>query len=522
MRTLAVDLMDDGSAVPDAEPSSSIPPAVTNLAVAAVVVVGIGLRFISRSPLWLDEALSVNISHLGVGDLLEALRHDGHPPLYYLVLHGWMELVGEGDAATRALSGIFGVAALPLMWIAGRRLAGPAGARWALVLGAVSPYWIRYSTEARMYSLIMLLSLAGYLLVTDALRQPTWVRLVGIGLISGLLLLTHYWSFWLVVSVGVLLVLRWRRLPGERTTTGKVIAAVAAGGVLFLPWLGGFLYQSAHTGTPWGEPYRPTELVQATLNDLGGGLVSEAIMGGTALLILALLALFVVRSSGNEMAIDVRTAPTVRRELAVVALTVGIGCVVGYLTSSTYQSRYAAVFVPLLLLAAAVGITRVPGRARLIVGGGVVGLSLAGVAWVNYYQRTQSEEVAAAIGERAQAGDVVVFCPDQLGPAYSRALPDGDGLVELAYPALTPPDRVDWVDYADRNAAADPGAIANEVRDRAGANSIFVIWMPEYRTLTGQCEGLVNALGRSQLVMTEDGEAFYEPANLHWFPGAGS
>ena len=81
-----------------------------------------------RSPLWLDEALSVNIARLPVGDLLEALRHDGHPPLYYLLLHYWMEVVGEGDVAVRALSGIFAVASLPLAWVAGRRLAG-AGRR---------------------------------------------------------------------------------------------------------------------------------------------------------------------------------------------------------------------------------------------------------------------------------------------------------------------------------------------------------------------------------------------------------
>ena len=102
-----------------------------------MVVVGICLRFFSTSELWLDEALSVNIARLPVGDMLDALRHDGHPPLYYLLLHAWMAVVGEGDTAVRALSGIIGVATLPLAYIAGRRLAGVDGGRWALVV--VSP-----------------------------------------------------------------------------------------------------------------------------------------------------------------------------------------------------------------------------------------------------------------------------------------------------------------------------------------------------------------------------------------------
>src|ERR687897_1255598 len=127
-----------------------------------VVVVGVALRFVQRSPLWLDEALSVNIAKLPVGDMFEALRHDGHPPFYYLVLHAWMSVFGEGDGAVRALSGILAVAALPLTWIAGRRIAGPSGARWALAVAALSPYLVRYATETRMYSMVMLLVLAGY------------------------------------------------------------------------------------------------------------------------------------------------------------------------------------------------------------------------------------------------------------------------------------------------------------------------------------------------------------------------
>jgi len=71
-----------------------LPPWAATAGVAAAVAVGIVARFVQRSPLWLDEALSVNIARLPVSDLLEALWHDGHPPLYYLLLHFWMEVVG--------------------------------------------------------------------------------------------------------------------------------------------------------------------------------------------------------------------------------------------------------------------------------------------------------------------------------------------------------------------------------------------------------------------------------------------
>jgi mannosyltransferase len=474
------------------------------------------LRFVQRSPLWLDEALSVNIAALPVGDIPEALRHDGHPPLYYVLLHYWMDVVGTSDAAVRALAGLFSVASLPLAWIAGRRLAGGAGARWALAVAALSPFLVRYGTETRMYSLVVLLVMAGYLVLTDALAAPTWPRLCGLALVSGLLLLTHYWAIYLLATVGIVLVARaWRR-PDDRAATVRITVAVAAGGVLFLPWVPSFLYQSAHTGTPWGRPFRPTALVQTALVDMGGGGVIEAALYASVLVLLVVVALFTVRSSGHGMVLDTRTAPIVRWELAVAFGVLAIGAVAGYATNATFQGRYAATVVPLLLLAAAVGITRVPGGGRLVVGGVFLGLSLFGVVWVNYYQRSQSADVAAVVAAEARPGDVVVYCPDQLGPAYSREMPDG--VVEMAYPTLGSPDRVDWADYGERNEAADPAELATEILDRAAGNAVFLVWMADYATFDDQCEELLTELGTSESLVEQDRAGYFEPANLHWRP----
>src|SRR5204863_23253 len=103
---------------------SSTPIEIVVLALLAVAV-GVVFRFVARTPLWLDEALSVNIAKLPPDQIVDALRHDGHPPLYYWVLHAWMQAFGESDVAVRALSGVVSVATLPLAWIAGRRRGGP-------------------------------------------------------------------------------------------------------------------------------------------------------------------------------------------------------------------------------------------------------------------------------------------------------------------------------------------------------------------------------------------------------------
>src|SRR4051812_39100045 len=61
--------------VPEATRDRSVPTEIIVLSLVAVVLGGV-LRFVTRSPLWLDEALSVNIAKLPLGDIGSALRHD--------------------------------------------------------------------------------------------------------------------------------------------------------------------------------------------------------------------------------------------------------------------------------------------------------------------------------------------------------------------------------------------------------------------------------------------------------------
>ena len=83
---------------------------------------------------------------------------------------------------------------LPLAWLAGKRLGGEKAAWAAMLLVATSPFAVRYSTETRMYSLVALLTVLGFLAVDRALRSPRPGNLVAVGAVAGLLLYSHYWS----------------------------------------------------------------------------------------------------------------------------------------------------------------------------------------------------------------------------------------------------------------------------------------------------------------------------------------
>ena len=99
----------------------------------------------------------------------------------------------------------------------------------------------------------------------------------------------------------------------------------------------------------------------------------------------------------------------------------------------------------------------------------VVGLGLVGGLRNATEQRTQAGQVAAVLTAEAQPGDLVVYCPDQLGPSVHRLAPGG--LDEVTYPDLTSPAFVDWVDYQERLDAADPAAFADAVVARAGTRT---------------------------------------------------
>ena len=485
---------------------------------AAIVVAGVVLRFVTTSHLWLDEALSVEIARLPLRDIPEALRHDGHPPLYYALLHEWMRVFGDGDVAVRSLSGVFGVALLPLAWFAGRRLGGREVAWITVALLALSPFAVRYATEARMYSLVMVLVVAGYLLLARALERPSLPRLVAVSVVVGALLLTHYWAWWLVVATVLVLLWQWRHAAGDRAqATGRVLVSVLGGGVLLLPWLPSTLTQSAHTGTPWAATVRPTTMITVSLIDIGGGEFAEGTLLGFGLLALAALSLFGRAVDPRRIELDVRTRPEVRREAAVVVLTLVVASVGSYATGTTFASRYVSVIFPLFVLLAAVGVTRFMGRVpRSIVLGVMLLLGVAGSGHNVVTDRAQVGVIADAINARRQPGDVVVVCPDQLGPSTRRLLPDA---YLLTYPDAGDGRRVDWYDYERRNASADPRAFVEQTGLRASPGR--VVWLvvsDGYKTLEHQCPALQALLGSGarsiESAVAQDGDTYYESAGL--------
>lgn len=508
-------------ASPDASQRRS---SVLGAAVALVIAVGMVLRFWTRSHLWLDEALTVNIARLPLRDIPAALRHDGAPPLYYFLLHGWMRIFGTSDAAVRSLGGVLAVATLPFAWLAGRRAGGRADGRTAgvvaVLLLASSPFAVRYATEARMYSLVILLTVLGYLLlcrVLDAPR-PASLDLVGLALVSGLLLLTHYWALYLLAAVAMLLALQWRRAHGDgRRRFGLALAAIGGGSVMFVPWLPTLLFQIRHTGTPWAEPASFSAMVNA-VSEFAGGRSSTGRALGLTFFALAGFGLFGSAIDRLRVEIDLRTRRRSRGLAFTAGVTLAMAIAVGFATRGAFAARYAAVvFAPFLLLVALGATVFTDRRLLTAVVAAAVAFGLATSTGNVTTDRTQAGEIAAVVRRQLQPGDVIGYCPDQLGPATSRLLPAGTR--QVTFPRRTAPELVDWVDYGAHNRAADPAAFARFLDRTAGSgHTVWMVWAAQYRTLGSECEEINAELSalrpQANQLLEADTQRFFEHANL--------
>lgn len=465
------------------------------------VAMGVFLRFYTHADMWLDEALTVDISRLPVRQIPGALRRDGAPPLFYVLLHFWMGWVGHSNVAIRALSGIFSCATLPLVWVAGRRLGGRVAAVTAVLMVASSPYAIYYGSEARMYALVGFLVAAGTVAIQRALDRPRPGNVVATGLCTAALLYTHYWALYLVAVTG--LWMAWLAVRGpERTRRAArwLFGAMVVGSLTFVPWLPIFLFQATHTGTPWAQPANFASMVNAVAT-FAGGSTNQGRALGLLFFALAGLGFFGAARSARTIELDLRGQRVARPLGWVFVATMGLAIVGGYVSQSAFQARYAmVVFVPLVLLIGLGATTFADRRVQVAVVGAAVVFGLVGSVPNVANTRTEAGQVAAVLARLGRPGDVVAYCPDQLGPAVNRLLPPGR-YQQITYPRGTGPDFVNWIDYKQAIDHASTAAFVRRVEAMAAPDhQIWLVWMGGYQGFGTRCQQIeTDLLGDHQL-----------------------
>src|SRR5689334_20570099 len=109
-------------------------------------------------PMWNDELFTVRAAQLPLSAMLQMVRGDVHPPLYFLLAHYWVRMTsGDVLVQLRLLSVVFtllATVAIDRLWL--RHV--PSRLRlWCLALWTFSACLLLYSRMSRSYSLQVLL-----------------------------------------------------------------------------------------------------------------------------------------------------------------------------------------------------------------------------------------------------------------------------------------------------------------------------------------------------------------------------
>lgn len=413
------------------------------------------MLWLGEKELFRDEAASWLESRYPLQELFRVASTEPYPPLYALLLKGWMALAGDGETALRALSVLAGLVVVLTAW----RWAHEALGRWpglvVLLVLSLSPVAISNARTARMYSIeTAFATIAWWMTWRLITGRAADRRALGIhGVVLAIAGAGEVWTMALgpptlalQLLVALVAVAAARRSgPFDRSGPRQwifadsgprwALGALVVGALSLAPWVPNLLAIAASGRAYWTPPPEALSWALTWRTMLTGwrGDVRFSIELGVLLLLVAAagLAWLVTRP-------DVSLRRLGWCAVAGLGLTVGVWAL--SLFRSVYDTRYLEGSLPPLALAIAAGglafvrgvawiaarpsiardttRTRVtPARASAaaaVLSGAILLFAMVPVTstWLDDWRFTTgpspTREVIAAIAARMQPGDVVV------------------------------------------------------------------------------------------------------------------
>jgi len=377
-------------------------------------------------PMWNDELFTVRAARQPVDAMLEMVRGDVHPPLYFLLAHYWIRIAPGGESLTqlRLLSVVFALLAtiaLDRLWL---KHVPPRLRAWCLALWTLSACVLLYSRMARSYSLQVL----GFVVVCWAVWRwgeefVSWKRLLICAGSLAALLYTHYVPGIAAWAGANLFLLRPARERPDRLVAGNVIVIAA-----YLPWLmtlgsvlaiwrdkPGLLLLTSNRVLETG-----VKLAYWIFSFFYGEAVPVWMLPVTALLAIPVLWLLWMGAG---------TARAWLFPIAVTAL-IGFAGMAGWVSYAFGPARLVFL-LPLALLAIAGGAYRAP-RAGTVIAGALLAANVVGIGsyfrardLLNIGYLAPMDRIARDIAARSSRADTVVLLdgPNLSGVVLEYYLP---------------------------------------------------------------------------------------------------
>ena len=205
--------------------------------IALILTAGLILRlFKLDQSLWLDEAINVTfVKNLNLHSLVfEYSIGDFHPPLYHILMRGWILLFGISEIVVRLPSVILGLATVYVVYLIGKKLFDNKTALISATLIATSPLHVYYSQEARMYMLAAFFASLSVYFFVSILKKETLIYWFGFVTSTALMLYSDYLPY-LLLPVYVIFLLIFKNKI-KKSTKRTFLPAFILIFVLILPW----------------------------------------------------------------------------------------------------------------------------------------------------------------------------------------------------------------------------------------------------------------------------------------------
>ena len=205
------------------------------------------LFHVARESIWFDESVSIWLARMDLRSMWNIVAtSEPNMSLYYLLLHAWLSL-GESEFVVRSLSAVVGIVTIPIVFLLCRRLFNTRAALIASLLFAANTFHIRYSQEARSYTLLVLFVTLSSLYFVRAIERKSRLDWVWYVVTATLASYSHFFA-WLVLGAQwlSLLALPRRDVPWRRVAvsiaaialmSAPLMAAILLGKIDHLSWI---------------------------------------------------------------------------------------------------------------------------------------------------------------------------------------------------------------------------------------------------------------------------------------------
>ena len=322
--------------------SDPVVVALVHLLCLGLIVLGARVEFL-RNSIRLDEAQSLWQTNHSYGELLRIIAEDVHVPLYHVLLRTWRLVLGPDVETARLLSLVFLLAAVPVFYAVARKVLSTPWALFALVVFSCSPFLQWYGNEARMYSMLVLVTLVSqyfFMTVVDSGRRSAWIGYAASAVVG---IYTHYFFAFVLLAQGIYVLLMWRRLP--RTAVVRMAGVAALVGAAYLPW---FLYFRSNGSASETRPNLPepssvdySNVYSQFLFGFQSDTINTILVSTWPLLVLGALA---------SVRVGVRLDRATAYLVVAAFVPVLLAFVVSHLVTPFFLSRYMIAALPALLL----------------------------------------------------------------------------------------------------------------------------------------------------------------------------